>query len=109
MRDPQWCLAQAKAVGPACLAVVESLFGDRVLDHLRGAQGLLGLRERFGGTRLEAACTRALKFGAPSYRTIKQILKEGFDQQPDLLEVGELDPAYRGAARFGRDPSGVLH
>ena len=81
----------------------------RVLDHLRAAQGLLGLRERFGAGRLEAACARALKFGAPSYRTIKQILKEGFDQQPDLLEVVELDPAYRGAARFGRDPSGVLH
>jgi hypothetical protein len=109
MRDPQWCLAQATAVGPACLAVVETLFSDRVLDHLRAAQGLLGLRERFGASRLEAACTRALKFGAPSYRTIKQILKEGFDQQPDLLEVGELDPAYRGAARFGRDPSGLLH
>ena len=65
MRDPQWCLAQAEAVGPACRAVVESLFGNRVLDHLRAAQGLLGLGESFGRTRLEAACARALNFGAP--------------------------------------------
>jgi hypothetical protein len=96
-------------VGPACLAVVETLFSDRVLDHLRAAQGLLGLRDRFGGTRLEAACARALKFGAPSYRTIKQIRKQGFDQQPDLLEIVELDAAYRGAAHFSRDPSDLLH
>ena len=39
MRDPQWCLTQATAVGPACRAVVESLFAKRVLDQLRAVQG----------------------------------------------------------------------
>ncbi len=109
MRDPQWCLAQAKAVGPACLAVVESLFSKGVLDYLRAAQGLLGLRDRFGTTRVEAACTRALNFGSPAYRTVKQILKEGLDQQPDLINTAELEAPYRGTARFGRNPSDLLH
>jgi hypothetical protein len=98
MRDPQWCLAQAKAVGPACRAVIESMFGKGVLDYLRAAQGLLGLRTRFTALRLEAACARALNFGAPTYRTIKQILKEGLDQQPTLFTATELEAPYRGGA-----------
>ena len=109
MRDPQWCLAQSKTVGPACLAVVESLFGHRVLDHLRAAQGLLRLSDQFGRIRLEAACARALNFGTPSYRTVKHILKDGLDRQPDLLESAELEAPYRGLGRFSRDPVDLLH
>ena len=109
MRDPQWCLRQAKTVGPACLAVVESLFGHRVLDHLRAAQGLLRLSDQFGRIRLEAACARALNFGTPTYRTVKHILKDGLDRQPDLLESAELEAPYRGLGRFSRDPADLLH
>jgi len=82
MRDPQWCLAQAKAIGPACQAVIESMFGKGVLDYLRAAQGLLGLRERYTAPRLEAACARALSFGVPTYRTVKQILRRASTNNP---------------------------
>jgi len=109
MRDPQWCLAQAMTVGPACLAVVESLFAHRVLDHLRAAQGLLRLADQYGRGRLEAACSRALNFGTPTYRTIKQILKEGLDQQPDLLESLPLEAPYLGSGRFSRNLADLLH
>jgi hypothetical protein len=96
-------------VGPACLAVIESMFGKGVLDYLRAAQGLLGLRMRFTATRLEAACARALNFGVPTYRTVKQILKAGLDQQPTLFPATELEAPYRGGARFARKPSDLLH
>jgi len=109
MRDPQWCLAQATTVGPACLAVVESLFAHRVLDHLRAAQGLLRLSDQYGRGRLDAACSRALNFGTPAYRTIKQILKEGLDQQPDLLESLPLEAPYLGGGRFSRNLADLLH
>jgi transposase len=109
MRDPQWCLAQATLVGPACRALVETLFSHRVLDHLRAAQGVLRLGESFGSTRLEAACSRALNFGAPTYRTVKQILKDGFDQQRELLELAELEAPYLGGGHFSRKPSDSLH
>jgi hypothetical protein len=109
MRDPQWCLAQAKALGASCLAVIESLFANRVLDHLRAAQGLLRLRDSFGPIRLEAACARALRFGSPSYRTVKKILKEGLDHQCDWIESPELEAPYRGVGRFSREPSDLLH
>jgi hypothetical protein len=109
MRDPQWCLAQAKTVGPACVALIEALFAHRVVEHLRAAQGVMRLREQFGASRLEAACSRALNFGSPTYRTVKQILKDGLDRQNELMEVVELEVPYRGAGRFSRNSSERLH
>lgn len=109
MRDPQWCLARAMTIGPACLAVVESLFANRVLDHLRAAQGLLRLGDQFGRGRLDAACSRALNFGTPSYRTIKQILNTGLDQQPELIESPALEAPYLDGGRFSRSPADSLH
>jgi hypothetical protein len=109
MRDPQWCLTQAKTAGPATLAVVERMFAHRVLDHLRAAQGLLRLADQYGRGRLDAACSRALNFGAPTYRAIKQILKDGLDQQPDLLEVTALEAPYLSGGRFSRMPAGRVH
>ena len=109
MRDPQWCLRQAERVGPACRAVVESLFSHRILDHLRAAQGVLRLGESYGVKRLEAACARALNFGTPTYRSVKQILKNGFDQQAELVEFAALEAPYLGAGRFSRDRSDLFH
>jgi hypothetical protein len=104
MRDPQWCLKQAKSIGPSTHAVVEALFADRVLDHLKGAQGLIRLGERFGKERLEAACKRAVDHADPRYRTVKTILQRGLDQLFDasLAEV-PLAQAYTGQGRYGRD------
>lgn len=109
MQDPQWCLRQATEIGPHCLAVIESLFADRVLDHLRAAQGIVRLAKSFGATRLEAACRRALSFDDPRYRTVKTILEGGLDQQidepaPDL----DLPDAYRGEGRFCRNIASLL-
>ena len=109
MRNPQFCLKQAALVGPACRAVVESLFSDRILDHLRAAQGLLRLGESFGGKRLEAACARALNFGTPTYRSVKQILSNGFDQQLELAEFPALEAPYLGAGRFSRHGGDLMH
>jgi hypothetical protein len=109
MRDPQWCLIQATAVGPACRAVVESLFAKRVLDQLRAVQGLLRLADQFGRGRLDAACNRALNFGTPSYRTIKQILKTGLDQQPELINAPTLEAPYLSGGYFRRQSSDLLH
>lgn len=109
LRDPQWCLAQAKTIGPLCRVVVERLFAHRVLDHLRAVQGLLRLGDQYGRNRLEAACSRALNFGTPTYRTIKQILKDGLDQQPDTLGAVALDAPYLNGGRFARTQTVTLH
>ena len=109
MRDPQWCLRQAERLGPACHALIEQLFADRVLDNLRAAQGIVNLSKRYGAARVEAAATRALAFDSPHYRTVKTILENGLDQQP--LDEAAFDPlgeAYTGRGRFSRSTKDLL-
>lgn len=69
--------------------------------HLRQAQGIVRQADRYGAQRLDAACARALTFGDPSYRTVKQILERGLDNQP-LPQT--IDGRVSGAAMLhGRD------
>jgi len=106
MRDPQWCLKQARGIGPSCTRLIEILFADRVLDNLRAAQGIIRLGDKYGAERLEAASRRALFYDNPRYGTVKSILKKGLDQlndQPVMFE--SLADVYTGQARFGRDIS----
>jgi transposase len=100
MRNPVWCRRQAGQTGPATLQVIEALMEINALHRLRSAQGILGLRARYGHARLEAACARAITAGDPSYRTIKGILAAG-------LETGPAPPAAGdgGAAAFLHGPS----
>jgi len=75
------CRAQADEIGPYTRRVVDRLLDHRPEDRLRTAGRLLGLGQRFGRERLEAACARAWQFEDPSYATIKRILQEGLDQE----------------------------
>jgi hypothetical protein len=108
LRDPQWCLKQAEEIGPSCLALVRRLFAHRVLDNLRAAQGVIRLANRFGKTRLEAACNRANAFDSPRYRTVKIILENGQDQiEPQNPPL--LPDIYTGGSRFQRDRASLLY
>ncbi len=73
-----------------------------VLYRFRAAQGVLGLRKKYGETRLEAACARAIAVGDPSYRTIKGILIAGTDSDPDPDPETSGDA---GAAAFLHGPA----
>lgn len=108
--DPQWCLARAKEIGPACHAVILALFNDKVLVNLRGAQGIVRLREKVGDQRLNAACERALAYASPKYRTVKTILDKGLDSQPTAAPAQTPAPAstYLNGGRFGRDFQSIL-
>ncbi|MFG3371150.1 Mu transposase domain-containing protein [Streptomyces sp. NPDC090032] len=55
MRTPVWCRAQASEAGDSCREVIDHLLEVNVLYRLRASQGVLGLRKKFGDTRLEAA------------------------------------------------------
>jgi transposase len=113
--DRDWCVQQAAKIGAACAQFIERLLADRIVERLRAAQSTLRLVERYGATRLEAACLRALAHDSVFYRTVKTILAGGFDQQP-LAAVDSPAPYARGA-RFARDaedlfgvvPSSAVH
>jgi hypothetical protein len=109
MQDPQWCLKQAKTVGPCCETLIEALFADQVLDNLRAAQGIVALNKKYGPARLEAACKRALAFDNPRYRTVKTILAKGLDQEPSpQAAFDQLGESYSGKGRFCRNLTTLL-
>jgi transposase len=81
-RTPERCREIARGIGPETAKVVDALLDERPLDRLRAAQRLLKLEEEFGGARLEAACRRALHYGDPRYRRIREILNAGLDREP---------------------------
>jgi hypothetical protein len=66
-------------------AVVNALLDEHALHHLRQAQGVLRLAEKYGNERLDAACHRAMTFGDPAYRTVKTILERGLDARTETL------------------------
>ncbi len=106
--DRHWCLEQAQRIGPACENLVGHLLGDRILEKLRAAQGVLRLAEQFTPTRLEAACLRALAHGSPHYRTVKTILAGGHDLRADLNASIEPDTRHGSRARVARDAADLF-
>jgi transposase len=85
-------LAEAENVGQATLEIVQGLLNDPVLYRIPTAGRLVRLANTFCAERLEAACQRALTFGDPSYKTIKNILQQGLDEEAAALPVS-LPPA----------------
>ncbi len=81
-KTPRRCRELARGIGPSTFSVVDTLLEERPLDRLRSVQAILRLSESVGKARLEAACARALHFGDPRYRRIKDILNAALDQQP---------------------------
>ena len=82
LKTPEFCLKLAQRIGPYTHQVVERLLADRPLDRLRSVQAILALAESVGEKRLEAACRRALYYGDPHYRRIKDILNAALDRDP---------------------------
>ncbi|MBI4332319.1 MAG: IS21 family transposase [Chloroflexi bacterium] len=80
-RTPARCLEIAKGIGPKTREVVETLLSEHPLDRLRSVQSILRLAESVGRERLEAACARALYYGDPRYRRIKDILNAALDRE----------------------------
>jgi transposase len=81
LTTPALCLRRAADIGPATATVIGRVLGDRPLDRLRTASGVLRLAHKYAPRRLEAACARALLFDDLGYATIKRILVDGLDQQ----------------------------
>lgn len=110
MRDPQWCLDQAKHIGKSCHQFLSQLFQDKVLDQLRAAQGIIALEKTYGAARLEAACQRALAFSAINYRSVKNILKQGAEYKPlpDEVAFERLAETYTGKGIYSRIVSTIL-
>ena len=70
-------------VGPHVQAAIDHLLRTRTHPQqgYRAALGILRLAKTYGGERLEAACERAFRIRAVTWRSIDSILKNGLDRQ----------------------------
>ena len=82
MPVPQRVREEAALIGPYTGKLVDQLLGDRPVDRLRGAQGIVSMARKHGAVRLEKACRRALCFDDVQYRTVLNILRKGLESEP---------------------------
>lgn len=109
-RHHQWSPSRVigwarRQVGPMCGKVVQTILESKPHPEqgYRGCQGILRLAQSVGTSRMEAACQRALRYELCSYRSIKSILKNHLDQQPqeESLPTEKIDHAnIRGAQYY---------
>ncbi len=81
---PRRLVEWASRTGPATAELVGDILARRrhPQQGFRSCLGILRLGKTYGDARLEAACRRALKIGAASYKSIDSILKHRLDEQP---------------------------
>lgn len=95
----------AQKFGPATTALVDQVLQRRnhVEQSYRTLMGILGLGERYGDGRLEAACRRALLIRAYNYKSIESILEKGLDRldpEPTEEKTAPLHDNVRGPQYF---------
>ena len=85
----------AGQTGPSTRELVRRMMAANLHPQqaFRACMGVIALSDSYTPQRLEAACARALRFGAKGYRNVKTILEKGLDKeepalQPALIEVG---------------------
>ena len=101
--NAQTLTSRGEAVGPRCAVLVERMLGQRhhPQQAFRSCLGVLSLGQKYGVDRLEAACARALKYSAVSWKSVQAILKNGLDLQPqDAQRTLDLSEHLRGAAYY---------
>lgn len=91
---PSRILNWAHKTGPATAKLAEKIMAERPHPEqgYRACLGVIRLGKSFGQDRLEAACERALKVGACSFRSVQSILKTGLDRQQLLPETPSRAP-----------------
>lgn len=108
LRNVTWCRTQAERIGPGVVAIVAELSMVNAIHRIRAIQGIIRLRDKYGDTRLDAACARALAVGDPGYRTVKGILAAGTEHGDDTSQhlAPSVPALLRGPAAFCTEHTG---
>ena len=114
-RHAEWTseriLSWVEKSGSSMKEVAQAILESRVHPEqgFRACLGLIRLSDSFGAERAEAACRKALAISAPTYRSVKAILKNGMDRLPNKSEEPRLPPVehdnIRGAQYYASGAS----
>ena len=109
MRDPQRLIQDGRRQGKHVGRFLERLLsGTFPWAHLRQAQRLLRLGNKYGRERLDAACRRALHFDLIHVGRVERIIESGFDgDKARNAPRGQL--VLVPAARFLRPATSFTH
>lgn len=109
--DGKRFVSWAENIGPHTAIAVQAILSSHKVEQqgYRSCLALLKLNDKYGVTRLEAACQRALSYTPrPSFQSIKTILNTGQDKlnvQPETIPASppsENHSFVRGAEYYGR-------
>jgi len=77
--------------GPSTEGLIRLVLESRIHPEqaYRSCLGIMRLAKRYSPERLEAACARAIRVKAYSYKSIESILRKGLDQQASLFDQPE--------------------
>jgi transposase len=102
---PERILNWARKIGPYTAVMAETIMGRK--DHpelgYRSCLGILRLAKKFGESRLEAACQRAVAIRGFSCKSVRSILESNLDQRPLPEKSHQLSIVHsnvRGSAAF---------
>jgi transposase len=98
--NPQACVEQALAIGPATTRLVQGLLQDETAHHLREAQAVLRLGSTHSTEAVEHACRLALESGDGRLRTVRGLLERAVQH----LEPAPPTPSTPTAGAFLRGP-----
>ena len=83
----------ASQKGPQTGLFIKALISSKAHSEqgYRAALGVIRLADKYGATRLDRACAKALAIHSHSYRTVKNILKNNMDkvESPKANEVNQ--------------------
>ena len=98
--DPPRLISWATKVGAGTAALVEGIMSRRphVQQGFKACMGVMSLRNTYKDDRLEAACMRAVRMNAFSYKSVKAILKSGLDRE-DLTAAADVPLPEHGNIR----------
>jgi transposase len=93
---PGRIVAWANKNGPMTGAFINELLESRPHPEqgFRSALGVMGLAKKYGPSRLEAACTRALTLRSFSYSSVASMLKHGLDQRALVAGTTRAHPVH---------------
>jgi hypothetical protein len=107
MRDCAYYIRRGGENGQAQGRFREALFaGDFPWSKIREAQKLIRLAERYGASRVEAACHRALSFGLVNIHRVEGMILKAGAVTP---RAGTAPAPIQLTARFERDANYFRH
>lgn len=114
LRWPEYYRKRARELGSAAGDFTDKLLSSEFpWSRLRQAQKLLRLAERYGATRLEAACQRALEFDLQDVYRVQRILEQGLESQsepsPIVGQQSALDLKFLRPAQHFLSAEGEPH